>query len=80
MPKRSWTADSGEKTPRGPVPRNFGTMMPLSKRSASRLVAAGLSNKEIGSRLFLSERTVQTHVSKILNGSASDSRPDRKLG
>ena len=29
-------------------------------------VALGLTNKEIGERLFISHRTVQTHVSHIL--------------
>jgi len=30
-----------------------------------RLIAAGLSNKEIGSRLFLTEKTVKNHTSRI---------------
>ena len=49
---------------------------PLAKREVevARLIAEGLTNKQIGSRLFISERTVATHVRNILNKLGFDSR------
>jgi predicted ATPase/DNA-binding CsgD family transcriptional regulator len=49
---------------------------PLSKREAevARLIADGLTNKEIGTRLFISEHTVDSHVRAILNKLGFDSR------
>ena len=48
----------------------------LGKRQAevARLVAKGLSNKQIGARLFISERTVDSHVRSILNKLGFNSR------
>ena len=37
-------------------------------------VADGLSNKEIGARLFISERTVESHVRSIMNKLGFNSR------
>jgi DNA-binding NarL/FixJ family response regulator len=41
----------------------------LGKREAevARLVADGLTNKQVGARLFISERTVDSHVRSIMN-------------
>ena len=49
---------------------------PLGKREAdvARLVADGLTNKQIGTRLFISERTVDSHVRSILNKLGFSSR------
>jgi DNA-binding CsgD family transcriptional regulator len=48
----------------------------LGKREAdvARLVADGLTNKQIGTRLFISERTVDSHVRNILNKLGFNSR------
>jgi predicted ATPase/DNA-binding NarL/FixJ family response regulator len=48
----------------------------LGRRQAdvARLVAEGLTNKEIGTRLFISERTVESHVRTILNKLGYSSR------
>src|SRR5262249_54781897 len=49
---------------------------PLGKREdeVARLVADGLTNREIGARLFISERTVDSHIRSILNKLGFSSR------
>jgi len=49
---------------------------PLASREVevAKLVAEGLTNRQIGARLFISERTVATHVRNILNKLGFDSR------
>ncbi len=53
-----------------------GTAQPLSRRGAevAQLIAEGLTNKEIGARLFISERTVESHVRTVLNTLGFSSR------
>jgi DNA-binding NarL/FixJ family response regulator len=49
---------------------------PLRQRETdvARLLAEGLTNKQIGTRLFISERTVDSHVRSILNKLGFSSR------
>ena len=42
-------------------------VLPKREAEVARLIADGLSNKQIGARLFISERTVDSHVRGILN-------------
>ncbi len=58
------------------VTAGHGATEPLAKREVevARLIAEGLTNKQIGTRLFISERTVATHVRNILNKLGFDSR------
>jgi len=46
-----------------------GSSGALSRRGAevAELITEGLTNKEIGARLFISERTVESHVRTVLN-------------
>ncbi len=58
-------ATSSELAPRArPVSLNELT---VREREVVQLISAGLSNREIGAALFISERTAQTHVQHILD-------------
>jgi DNA-binding NarL/FixJ family response regulator len=66
----------GQSTQAAAATSDGGGAAPLGRREAdvARLVADGLSNKEIGARLFISERTVESHVRNILNKLGFNSR------
>ena len=59
-----------------PVAPALTSESPLGKREAqvATLVADGLSNKQIGTRLLISEHTVDTHIRNIMNKLGVDSR------
>jgi DNA-binding NarL/FixJ family response regulator len=50
--------------------------LPLTKREfqVALLIVEGLTNRQIGERLFIAERTVDTHVGRILGKLACSSR------
>jgi DNA-binding NarL/FixJ family response regulator len=54
---------------RGPAPGANGSDLGLSERELEvcRLVARGLSNREIAAQLYVSEATVKTHVGHVLS-------------
>ena len=57
------------------------TSTPLSRRELeiARLIAEGLTNKEVAAKLFISNRTVETHVTNMLNKLGLSSRTQLAL-
>jgi DNA-binding NarL/FixJ family response regulator len=56
------------------APRRFAGLLSERERAVLRLVAAGLSNKQIARSLSISERTVKFHVTSILHKLGADNR------
>jgi predicted ATPase/DNA-binding NarL/FixJ family response regulator len=59
----------GESTVGDAVAVEAATVGPLARREleVSKLIAEGLTNKQIGAQLFISERTVASHVRSIMD-------------
>jgi DNA-binding NarL/FixJ family response regulator len=55
-------------------PRGRTGLLSARERGVLRLVAAGLSNRQIGETLSISERTVKFHVSAIFNKLGAENR------
>ncbi|MCE7006224.1 AAA family ATPase [Kibdelosporangium philippinense] len=69
------------RTTGGPVPsrrgrRGYGNELSPRELDVARLLAAGQTNREIASALFLSRRTVEQHVASILRKMGVSSRQE----
>ena len=62
-----------ERRPAG-EPSADGGQLGKRETDVARLIAEGMSNRQIGARLFISERTVDSHVRSILNKLGFNSR------
>lgn len=59
--------EKDEGSPEAPTPRELEVL---------RLVAEGLSNKQVAARLFVTERTVKFHVSSLLHKLGAGNRTE----
>ncbi|WP_433556899.1 helix-turn-helix transcriptional regulator [Pseudonocardia xinjiangensis] len=64
-----------EAEPARPEPRGAGPFTPR-ERSVLALVAAGHTNRQIGAALFISEKTVSVHLSRVMAKLGASSRTE----
>jgi non-specific serine/threonine protein kinase len=67
---------ASDKLPAAPVATRAERKTPLTRRELeiARLIADDMSNHEIAIKLFLSDRTVETHVTHMFNKLGLNSR------
>lgn len=68
--------EHGAWTPSPRGRRGYGTQLSPREREVARMLAAGRTNKEIAEGLFLSPRTVEQHVAKVLRKLGARSRTE----
>ncbi|HET6186589.1 MAG TPA: helix-turn-helix transcriptional regulator [Trebonia sp.] len=75
------TGETARKHTAGMSPGRAGEPLTAQEAQVARRARDGLSNPEIGARLFISARTVQYHLSKVFSklGISSRSQLDRVL-
>ena len=62
----SWPAAAASRSTDGPAPRETLDPFTPRERSVLRLVALGRTNRQVGDELFISEKTVSVHLSRIM--------------
>ena len=66
--------ERSDVTPEKDRNQRNGVVLGTREEEVGTLIAQGLSNKDIAARLFLSVRTVETHVHHLLNKLGVNSR------
>jgi non-specific serine/threonine protein kinase len=66
--------DEQPRKPPSPVKAASDSVLTRRQLEIARLIAEDLTNQQIADRLFLSERTVETHITNMLNKLGLNSR------